>query len=212
MAATLALWPGCRCGSSSPAEPETSPSARPQTPLLCPPQPAWAPPPPDPELLLAELLMQPEGDSTRQGTGIRIFSDGRVFAFDEVAYDTKDGKLTSRPILGKWRQHRSVAASRVDDLRALIAREDREGLAGWQGKNRKGKGRASHLFLRSGPDELRSCYRGLDGGDNQKHAEELIKKIMGEAFSEDINRLAEPRPSASPPSPSAPPSPPASSR
>lgn len=187
LTSTLAVWPGCRCGPSTPPEPTASSTPRPSAATPCPVRPEWAGAPPEPLALVAELLMQPEQESTRNGTGIRVYSDGRVFAYDEAVYDTKDGKLASRPIPGKWRQHRSVPSARVDELKALIDGQERDGLVGWQGAKRKAKGRASYLTLRASQHELSSCYRGGELGERQRPVEAMIKKIMGEAFSMEVN-------------------------
>jgi hypothetical protein len=156
--------------------------------MKCPPQPAWAGDPPEPEKLLVELLMQPQLESTRNGTGIRIYEDGRVFAYDEVYYEKKDGKMTNRRIPGKWRQHKTVPAARVAELRTLLESEARDGLIEWQGKGRKERGKASHLNVRVKGEALRSCYKGIEGGEGQKRVDALTKKIMGEAYSDEVNR------------------------
>lgn len=159
--------------------------------MKCPAQPEWAGAPPEPEKLLVELLMQPQMDSNRQGTGIRIYEDGRVFAYDEAHYETKDGKMTNRRIVGKWRQHKTVPSSRIAELKTLLDAEDQSELTEWQGKDRKGKGKASHLNVRARGEALRSCYRGIEGGEGQKRVDALTKKIMGEAYDEAVNRGAE---------------------
>lgn len=198
-ALAAALGPGCRCNSSTPAEPASETSAKPPpAPIKCPPQPDWAQSPQDGERLLVELLMQPEQASSRKGTGIRIYDDGRVFAFDEMFAEMKNGKLTSKAIPGRWRQHRTLPAARVDELKALLASESRDELTSWQGNNRTGKGRACHLNVRVGADELRSCYRGTEGGVGQRKVEALTKKLMGEALSSEVNQQAVSEASAAP--------------
>lgn len=152
-------------------------------------QPEWAEAPPDADKLVVELLMQPIFESSRKGTGIRIYEDGRVFAYDETYYEKKDGKMTNRPIPGKWRQHKNVPLERIEALKALLEKEDPEDLKDWQGKERRGKGKGSHLNVRIKGELLRSCYRGVDGlGSAQERVDKLTKKIMGEAYNDEVNR------------------------
>lgn len=189
---TLVLGPGCRCNSSIPEEPISTASSRPVTPPpKCPAQPEWAEEPADVDKLIVELLMVPIFESSRKGTGIRIYEDGRVFAFDEVHVQKKDGKYKSYTIPGKWRQHKDVPAERIQEIKALLEKEAPEDLKDWQGKERRGKGRASHLNVRLHGEWLRSCFRGVDGfGSAQERVEALTKKVMGSAYSDEVNRKA----------------------
>lgn len=134
--------------------------------------------------------MQPELESAKgTGTGIRIFDDGRVFAHDSVTYDIQDDKLTPRAIEPRWRQHRTLGTLRLDELRTVIASVDADDLTGWHGANRdKQKGRPSFMTVQRDGAPLRSCFKGVAGGEGQKRVDAVIKKLMGEAFDASANK------------------------
>ncbi|MCU0654644.1 MAG: hypothetical protein MUF64_04935 [Polyangiaceae bacterium] len=188
LALPLVSGPGCRCSSSTPEEPAPTGSTKPPSTPRCPAQPSWAGDPAEPEKLVVELLMQPRYESTKKGTGIRIYEDGRVFAYDDVYFETRDGKMTPRPIEGKWRQHKTLGQPRVEALKALVAQLPRGELVDWQGKERTGKGKPSLMNVRHQGEVLRSCYRGVEGGEAQQRVDKLTKTLMGEAYDDAVNR------------------------
>jgi hypothetical protein len=177
----LVLGPGCRC-SDPPAEPLPSAPRVEAGPIPCPAPPDWAEQVPEEDHLLAEITYQAELDSSRKGSGMRVYDDGRVHAFEEEHFTFKDGKLQKEKVEPIWRAWGRVPAKRIEDLKALLARLDAADLTDFQGKGRKGSGKANLIGVRKpGAGLLRSCYRGKEGSGAQHEAEQLVQKLVGEA-------------------------------
>lgn len=137
---------------------------------------------------MVELVFQPDLESKRKGSGMRVFDDGRVQAFEELHFNFKDGKLNSVPVDPVWRAWGTVGADRVAALKELIGQLDPEEIKAFQGKNRKGKGLANLLQIRlkDGTSPERSCYRGADGSSAQRRVVELVQKLISEAYQSTI--------------------------
>ena len=75
----------------------------------------------------------------------------------------------------------------AEELRTAIATIDPLDLTGWQGGGRTKKGRPNFMTVQRDGKLIRSCYRGLDGGQGQQRAEASIKKLMGEAHDDSVN-------------------------
>lgn len=176
----------CRCGA--PGEPGASDgeAARPgdggafdASVVACPPRPDWASPVPDEGQLVAEVLYLLDPKSGRKGTGIRLYDDGRMTAFDEVIFTVSDaGKLLREAVPGEWRPQGTATADAVARVRADIDRPAGTLLDGWLRLDQARKEPPTLVTVRRLGELRRSCYRGADAPPAQADIEDRLKGAL----------------------------------